>query len=398
MIDSRDKSISFVNKNINNNKVYLPVNFKAILNNIEKQLKLNNNNKNAVDFSPLECLDIIETNYNNLSLPTLSPNQLFKMMYFYYLSPKKLIEKKYNKLSLNFLLENINLVYKKAILSPGEMVGMIAAQSIGEPTTQMTLNTFHFAGVSSKSNVTRGVPRIEEILSISANSKNPSLTVYLKENDETDKEKATNIIHMIENTCLNDIIDFIEVCHENDINKTENEEDKDIVEKFTNFETLLKECNNSIDDEQEETIYYKWIIRIKLNDAIMLDKNITVNDVHFAIKSIYKNDVTCCFSDYNDKNLVFRIHINRIKDKMKDKKNMKNSTYDQSDDIHYIKSFQQDLLKKVVLRGIKKIKKVLLRKLTGKLIQENSGKYVTVDSLKNDNDENKEPNDDDDDQ
>ena len=46
------------------------------------------------------------------------------------------------------------------------MVGMIAAQSIGEPTTQMTLNTFHFAGVASKSNVTRGVPSIEEILSL----------------------------------------------------------------------------------------------------------------------------------------------------------------------------------------------------------------------------------------
>ena len=56
-------------------------------------------------------------------------------------------------------------IYKDAIVAPGEMVGMIAAQSIGEPTTQMTLNTFHFAGVASKSNVTRGVPRIEEILS-----------------------------------------------------------------------------------------------------------------------------------------------------------------------------------------------------------------------------------------
>ena len=51
------------------------------------------------------------------------------------------------------------------------MVGIIAAQSIGEPTTQMTLNTFHFAGVASKSNVTRGVPRIEEILSLSENPK-----------------------------------------------------------------------------------------------------------------------------------------------------------------------------------------------------------------------------------
>jgi len=60
-------------------------------------------------------------------------------------------------------MEQIILSFKQAIIAPGEMVGIIAAQSIGEPTTQMTLNTFHFAGVASKSNVTRGVPRIEEI-------------------------------------------------------------------------------------------------------------------------------------------------------------------------------------------------------------------------------------------
>ena len=62
------------------------------------------------------------------------------------------------------LLETIITNYNKSIVHPGEMVGMIAAQSIGEPTTQMTLNTFHFAGVASKSNATRGVPRVEEIL------------------------------------------------------------------------------------------------------------------------------------------------------------------------------------------------------------------------------------------
>ena len=53
---------------------------------------------------------------------------------------------------------------------PGEMVGAIAAQSIGEPATQMTLNTFHFAGVSSK-NVTLGVPRLKEIINISKSPK-----------------------------------------------------------------------------------------------------------------------------------------------------------------------------------------------------------------------------------
>ena len=65
------------------------------------------------------------------------------------------------------------------------MVGMVSAQSIGEPTTQMTLNTFHFAGVASKSNVTRGVPRIEEILSLSENPKQPSTTIYLKPQEQT---------------------------------------------------------------------------------------------------------------------------------------------------------------------------------------------------------------------
>ena len=88
------------------------------------------------------------------------------------------------------LLEQIKLKYKQSIIQPGEMVGLIAAQSIGEPTTQMTLNTFHFAGISSKSNVTRGVPRIEELLSLTDKLKNPSLTIYMHPEDETENEKA----------------------------------------------------------------------------------------------------------------------------------------------------------------------------------------------------------------
>ena len=72
--------------------------------------------------------------------------------------------KRFNRKSLIQLLAKIEYYYKKAIVSPGEMVGMIAAQSIGEPTTQMTLNTFHFAGVASKSTATRGVPRRAESL------------------------------------------------------------------------------------------------------------------------------------------------------------------------------------------------------------------------------------------
>ena len=98
------------------------------------------------------------------------PSQLFKIAFYYNLSPKVLLTlKRFNKKALILLLDTIVTTYKKAIIHPGEMAGMIAAQSIGEPTTQMTLNTFHFAGVASKSNATRGVPRVEEILSLSEN-------------------------------------------------------------------------------------------------------------------------------------------------------------------------------------------------------------------------------------
>ena len=114
-------------------------------------------------------------------------------MYYFYLTPKDLLMiKRFNRKALIILINNIILKYKQAIIAPGELVGMIAAQSIGEPTTQMTLNTFHFAGVASKSNVTRGVPRIEEILSLSENPKNPSCTISLFGDEESEQANAQN--------------------------------------------------------------------------------------------------------------------------------------------------------------------------------------------------------------
>ena len=63
------------------------------------------------------------------------------------------------------------------MISPGEMVGAVAAQSIGEPATQMTLNTFHYAGVSAKSNVTRGIHRLRELLGVTKNLKSPTTLI-----------------------------------------------------------------------------------------------------------------------------------------------------------------------------------------------------------------------------
>ncbi|KNC79596.1 hypothetical protein SARC_08015 [Sphaeroforma arctica JP610] len=77
--------------------------------------------------------------------------------------------------------------YKDALADPGEAVGLLAAQSVGEPSTQMTLNTFHFAGFGAM-NVTLGIPRLREILmTASKNIKTPAMTLPLRPFDTYDK-------------------------------------------------------------------------------------------------------------------------------------------------------------------------------------------------------------------
>lgn len=73
----------------------------------------------------------------------------------------------------------MDVKYMKSLIDPGEAVGVVAAQSVGEPSTQMTLNTFHLAGHSSK-NVTLGIPRLREIvMTASANISTPMMTLKL---------------------------------------------------------------------------------------------------------------------------------------------------------------------------------------------------------------------------
>ncbi|MBI2656434.1 DNA-directed RNA polymerase subunit A'' [Candidatus Woesearchaeota archaeon] len=96
--------------------------------------------------------------------------------------------------------------YKNARVVPGESVGLIAAESIGEPGTQMTLNTFHFAGVAEM-NVTLGLPRIIEILDGRKELDNPMMEIYLKKPYATGKriEELKHLALQIKETKLRDI-------------------------------------------------------------------------------------------------------------------------------------------------------------------------------------------------
>ena len=149
-----------------------------------------------------------------------------------------------------------------------------------------TLNTFHYAGVASKSNVTRGVPRIEEILSLSENPKAPSCTVYLPKNVDKDQEYVKKYINRIEYTRLRDIVDTTEICFDPDDFNTLINEDRETFEQYREFEKMLDECGAEEMLKHEKS---KWILRITFNVENMLDKNVTMDDVHYAISIAYKN-------------------------------------------------------------------------------------------------------------
>ena len=237
---------------------------------------------------------------------------------------------------------------------------MVGAQSIGEPTTQMTLNTFHFAGVASKSNVTRGVPRIEEILSLSENPKNPSCTIFLPKEIYADQVEARKVINTIEHTKLRDIVKRVTICFDPNELETLIEEDKLAMEQYKEFSNLIDDCNDGAADEV--TSKSKWVIRIEMDETEMLNKDITMDDVNFAINYSYPTEVSCVYSDYNSNKLIFRIRLNnRIQNK---KKTNQAAALDQSDEIYILKNFQTELLDNLILRGIKKISNILLRKIT----------------------------------
>lgn len=235
------------------------------------------------------------------------------------------------------ILHEIEHRWLRSKANPGEMVGVLAAQSIGEPATQMTLNTFHFAGVSSK-NVTLGVPRLKEILNVAKNIKTPSMKIYLQ--GDKSKEAAMRLRSKIEYTTLRNVTNMTEIYYDPDIQSTVIEDDLDMVESYY----LIP------DDTHDDTATQsRWMLRIILDRQKMLDKHLRVEDVARAIKAEYPADAAVIFSDNNSDNLVIRVRLlNRGKDEE-----------EQEVDV-MLKQFEGHLLDSLKLRGVNGIEKAFL--------------------------------------
>ena len=182
---------------------------------------------------------------------------------------KENLPKNFTDAKLNKVLERVAEECTTMKIEPGESVGVIAAESIGEPGTQMTLNTFHFAGVSEM-NVTVGLPRIIEILDARQKLSTPSMEVYLKGevSDEEAKKIAAGLrASTLDNIAIEYTINLMDAFIEVSISNERMEQLDLNAEELTT--AIKKEMKDIAADFDEQKVMLK--IKLKNKDAKIND-------------------------------------------------------------------------------------------------------------------------------
>merc|ERR1712176_381561 len=291
-------------------KVYLPANIKRLLWNARRMfgIKMNDgsNDKLMPDYiiksmAELSKKLVIVGGEDPLSVEaqgnaTLLLNCHLRSM----LSAKRVIrEHKLNKEAFDWVIGEIERRFNMAKVHPGENVGVLAAQSIGEPATQMTLNTFHYAGVSAK-NVTLGVPRLNELINITKKPKTPSLSIFLKGNAAKDAVACKDIWCRLEHTNLKHVTANTAIYYDPDpAGGSVIAEDQDFVDVYYEMP----------DEGFDVTKISPWLLRIELDRKRMLDKKLTMEKIADRISESFGDDIHCIYNDDNAEKLILRIRI-----------------------------------------------------------------------------------------
>jgi DNA-directed RNA polymerase II subunit RPB1 len=323
-----------------NDKIASPVNLKRLVE------KYNNPYATKTALTPLYVVQELEKVSNQ---SYMIHNKLFHILMRYYLAPKKsIIVHRFSKEVFDELLREITFKYIKGRVHPGEMVGTLAAQSIGEPTTQLTLNTFHSAG-TAKANATAGVPRIVELLSASHNPKNPSNTIYLDPSISGSQDSALSKMRDVQKTTLRDITKSVRIYYDPNPLSSNSvvQEDREILASYEKFSVT-----------QGQTCASPWIMRLELDTMEIAARQVI--DMTLIQTKIENNKVLrvfgCVHSDTNSPDkMVLRIVFSS--DTVKNALSLR---------------FIEDKLLDTVLTGVEGIGRVYLREVNDELIYDDA--------------------------
>jgi len=364
LLEDKDFLIKKIFKYTKNKMINFPIPFDRIINNAYKNISNVGIKSIKTDLTPKYILDNIDKLIDTLYVKKDQGTKFFEILLRLNLTPKKLIMVyNFTKDIFDNIISLITQYYKEAIAQPGEMVGIVAAQTIGEMGTQMTLDSFHVSGTAAAVKATSGVPRLKEILSATKKTKTPTLLIYMKDdiatvtnpilndegldsddiNVENAKNRAINIKNSIEITKLYDILEYSEIYWDknDDQYSTNIQNDKGLLDIYNDFS-----FTNSLNSTSP------WIIRMKFNKEKMKSYGLRMIDIYTKLNTTYDKFIECVYSDDNAEECIFRIKLqaNVIKD------------IDFNDQIAAIKALEHNIVYQVLLKGYKGIKKVSLNK------------------------------------
>ena len=190
-----------------------------------------------------------------------------------------LMQNKLSKQGIEKVIKKIIDLTERAMVEPGEAVGVVTAQSIGEPGTQMTLRTFHYAGVKER-NVTLGLPRLIELVDARKKPITPTMDIYLDEDHRISREKALSVAKEIIHTKVVDVVEKTDIDYSGIIKLTFSENklnDRGCI--LTDIFEILKGSKKKYDttlDENEKSIVLKMNEEMDAQTLLLL-KNKLLN-------------------------------------------------------------------------------------------------------------------------
>jgi DNA-directed RNA polymerase II subunit RPB1 len=117
---------------------------------------------------------------------------------------------------------------------------------------------------------------------------------------------------MIEYTRLNDIVTGVQIYYDPDDLNSTIKEDHHMLSQYYQYQQMITNATGISIEKKDKSSIEKWIIRMEFDADLMLEKNITMDDVNFTLNNCYENQINCVYSDYNADKLVFRIRMNEV--------------------------------------------------------------------------------------
>jgi DNA-directed RNA polymerase beta' subunit len=223
-------------------------------------------------------------------------------------------------------------------------------------------DTFHLSGVAAKSGMTRGVPRLKELLKVTQNPKATSLTIFMRQDLRGSKEEARRLAQELEFTILKDLVNVAQIYYDPSDQETIVDADKEWISFFTQFSSKNKtepEC--------------PWVLRLELNREKMFNKNITMDDIGFILNN-GGNAPSLLYTDHNATQMIMRIRMTGIE--------MKNPPLD---DLTLVKMMQTSILNETLVRGIPGIRSVTYRPFKDEVFERDpqvaDGAYKSTDQF-----------------